>query len=181
MVLPIQSNPIPIQSHPRQSTRPGFCLGSTKPLHSFSAYRTDYRHRRVLRRVGPSIRSLIYDDAIHWHLFLCSSSLSSPPTHQDSPKLTSSLSLSSIHKSVIVTPAILSDWYSQTSDSLMSMFNRLIKMVAQIKLNTGHSLPQIGFGTWQSAPGEVDNAVYEALKAGYRYIVTFFLPSIKPS
>ncbi|BEI81675.1 hypothetical protein CcaverHIS002_0208350 [Cutaneotrichosporon cavernicola] len=34
----------------------------------------------------------------------------------------------------------------------------------------GLKIPQIGFGTWQSAPGEVEKAVAEALKAGYRHI-----------
>lgn len=37
-------------------------------------------------------------------------------------------------------------------------------------LNTGAKIPTLGFGTWQSAPGEVGNAVYEALKAGYRHL-----------
>ncbi|OJJ43931.1 hypothetical protein ASPZODRAFT_168775 [Penicilliopsis zonata CBS 506.65] len=40
----------------------------------------------------------------------------------------------------------------------------------KVTLNTGASLPQLGFGTWQSAPGEVGEAVYEALKAGYRHL-----------
>jgi L-glyceraldehyde reductase len=31
-------------------------------------------------------------------------------------------------------------------------------------------MPQIGYGTWQAAPGEVGNGVYEALKAGYRHL-----------
>ncbi|KAJ5484194.1 hypothetical protein N7539_005990 [Penicillium diatomitis] len=40
----------------------------------------------------------------------------------------------------------------------------------KVTLNTGAPIPQLGFGTWQSAPGEVGNAVYEALKAGYRHL-----------
>ncbi|EEH18250.2 hypothetical protein PABG_00813 [Paracoccidioides brasiliensis Pb03] len=37
-------------------------------------------------------------------------------------------------------------------------------------LNTGHHIPLLGYGTWQSAPGEVGAGVFEALKAGYRHL-----------
>jgi len=37
-------------------------------------------------------------------------------------------------------------------------------------LNTGASIPQLGFGTWQSEPGQVKAAVLEALKAGYKHL-----------
>ncbi|KAH7171352.1 NADP-dependent oxidoreductase domain-containing protein [Dactylonectria macrodidyma] len=37
-------------------------------------------------------------------------------------------------------------------------------------LNSGHKIPLLGYGTWQSAPGEVGAGVYEALKAGYRHL-----------
>ncbi|KAJ5973139.1 Aldo/keto reductase subgroup [Penicillium vulpinum] len=40
----------------------------------------------------------------------------------------------------------------------------------KVTLNSGHQIPQLGFGTWQSAPGKVGEAVYEALKAGYRHL-----------
>ncbi|KAK4051780.1 hypothetical protein OIO90_004604 [Microbotryomycetes sp. JL221] len=43
-------------------------------------------------------------------------------------------------------------------------------MVKHVKLNTGHEIPLVGFGTWQSAPKEVETAVYEALKAGYTHL-----------
>ncbi|KAF5371310.1 hypothetical protein D9758_004209 [Tetrapyrgos nigripes] len=39
-----------------------------------------------------------------------------------------------------------------------------------ITLNNGVKMPQIGLGTWQSAPGEVENAVDIALRAGYKHI-----------
>lgn len=31
---------------------------------------------------------------------------------------------------------------------------------------------QLGYGTWQAGPGEVGNGVYEALKIGYRHLVS---------
>ncbi|KAL1608884.1 mitochondrial glycerol dehydrogenase Gld1 [Nothophoma quercina] len=39
-----------------------------------------------------------------------------------------------------------------------------------VTLNTGYKIPQLGYGTWQAAPGEVGNGVYEALKIGYRHL-----------
>ena len=38
-------------------------------------------------------------------------------------------------------------------------------------LNTGAKIPSLGFGTWQDKDAQVD-AVYEAIKAGYRHIDT---------
>ncbi|KAM0755085.1 NADPH-dependent aldehyde reductase [Meredithblackwellia eburnea MCA 4105] len=43
-------------------------------------------------------------------------------------------------------------------------------MVQQIKLNSGFTIPNLGFGTWQAPPGEVKQAVEAALKAGYRHL-----------
>lgn len=37
-------------------------------------------------------------------------------------------------------------------------------------LNTGAEIPAVGFGTWQAAPKEVEKAVEEALRQGYRHI-----------
>ena len=40
-----------------------------------------------------------------------------------------------------------------------------------LKLNTGATIPALGFGTWQDKDAQED-AVLEALKAGYRHIDT---------
>lgn len=40
----------------------------------------------------------------------------------------------------------------------------------KVTLNTGATIPQLGFGTWQAEPGQVEAAVFEALKAGYRHL-----------
>jgi len=37
-------------------------------------------------------------------------------------------------------------------------------------LNTGAKIPAVGFGTWQAKPHEVEKAVEEALKQGYKHI-----------
>lgn len=44
-------------------------------------------------------------------------------------------------------------------------------MPTKFKLNTGAEIPAIGFGTWQDA-SEQEDAVAEAIKAGYRHIDT---------
>ncbi|CCO26644.1 hypothetical protein BN14_00673 [Rhizoctonia solani AG-1 IB] len=42
--------------------------------------------------------------------------------------------------------------------------------IPKVKLNNGVEIPALGLGTWQSKPEEVTNAVYHALKSGYRHI-----------
>lgn len=42
-------------------------------------------------------------------------------------------------------------------------------------LNNGDRWKGIGLGTWKSKPGEVEKAVYEALKCGYRHIDCAFI------
>ncbi|XP_062231559.1 NADPH-dependent aldo-keto reductase, chloroplastic-like [Phragmites australis] len=43
-------------------------------------------------------------------------------------------------------------------------------MAGQFVLNTGAKIPSVGLGTWQAEPGVVGDAVFAAVKAGYRHI-----------
>lgn len=44
--------------------------------------------------------------------------------------------------------------------------------VAQITMNDGHVIPQLGFGTFKTPPADTERAVAEALAVGYRHIDT---------
>lgn len=48
-----------------------------------------------------------------------------------------------------------------------------------LTLNTGAKIPGIGFGTWQDKEAQED-AVYEAIKAGYRHIDTARIYGTEP-
>ncbi|KAJ0159407.1 D-galacturonate reductase [Colletotrichum tanaceti] len=49
--------------------------------------------------------------------------------------------------------------------------SRTSKMASQtFKLNSGYEIPAVALGTWQSAPGEVKDAVSYAIKIGYKAI-----------
>uniref|UniRef100_A0A0D9WH92 NADP-dependent oxidoreductase domain-containing protein n=1 Tax=Leersia perrieri TaxID=77586 RepID=A0A0D9WH92_9ORYZ len=43
-------------------------------------------------------------------------------------------------------------------------------MARHFVLNTGAKIPSVGLGTWQAEPGVVGDAIYTAVKAGYRHI-----------
>ena len=63
---------------------------------------------------------------------------------------------------------------SRISSPISAHIQRQQRTMASItthKLNTGQSIPAIGFGTWQDKDDQ-EKAVTEALKAGYRHIDT---------
>lgn len=56
---------------------------------------------------------------------------------------------------------------------------RMASRTTHAKLNTGANIPALGFGTWQDKDAQAD-AVYEALKAGYRHIDTARIYGTEP-
>jgi alcohol dehydrogenase (NADP+) len=50
----------------------------------------------------------------------------------------------------------------------------------QLKLNSGHDIPALGFGTWQDKDAQED-AVFEALQAGFRHIDTARVYGTEPA
>lgn len=45
-----------------------------------------------------------------------------------------------------------------------------MSLKTNLPLNDGNQIPQIGLGTWLSKPGEVEHAVEQAVKDGYRHL-----------
>ena len=43
-------------------------------------------------------------------------------------------------------------------------------LTESMTLNNGCKMPLLGLGTWQAKPGDVAEAVYQAIKSGYRHI-----------
>jgi alcohol dehydrogenase (NADP+) len=75
---------------------------------------------------------------------------------------------------------------SQVSQQLSSQapIRQQLRMAStantQFKLNTGASIPAIGFGTWQDKEAQ-ESAVIAALKAGYRHIDTARIYGTEPA
>ncbi|WVZ98825.1 hypothetical protein U9M48_044205 [Paspalum notatum var. saurae] len=58
------------------------------------------------------------------------------------------------------------------SSTLLSFFLPILclEMARSFLLNTGARIPSLGLGTWQIEHGAVTDAIYAAVKAGYRHI-----------
>lgn len=83
------------------------------------------------------------------------------------------------------TSKIASSRLTQLSTRCSSnQFSRKASTMASLhtkqKLNTGAEIPAVGFGTWQDA-GAQEDAVTEALKAGYRHIDTARIYGTEPA
>jgi len=50
------------------------------------------------------------------------------------------------------------------------MNGTMISRVPQIRMNSGHKIPQLGFGTWLAGKDEIGRAVLDAIDVGYRHI-----------
>lgn len=81
----------------------------------------------------------------------------------------SSLFLVSLYSSLWTSIRALSIMQSTSTITAPTCNN----ILSRIRLNDGHSIPFFGLGVYQSrAGGETENAVYTALKEGYRHIDT---------
>ena len=57
--------------------------------------------------------------------------------------------------------------------TLVSCGSSVSKLKDHVVLNSGHKMPLRGFGTsnLKAKPNQVKEAVYQALKTGYRYMI----------
>ena len=74
---------------------------------------------------------------------------------------------------------------TKTASSRLSQISKQLApharaMSTKFKLNTGAEIPAIGFGTWQDKDAQ-EQAVAEALKAGYRHIDTARIYGTEPA
>ena len=59
---------------------------------------------------------------------------------------------------------------TQTSTALQPTHKHCLSALQSVVLNSGHKIPRIGLGTWKSEQGQVRDAVYSAIRAGYRHV-----------
>lgn len=66
-------------------------------------------------------------------------------------------------------------WMSEDGESILAhveVSDAATDSVPQIELNSGHRIPQLGYGVFRVAPDETERYVSEALELGYRHLDT---------
>lgn len=58
------------------------------------------------------------------------------------------------------------------TDFVLAKENTMKKLSMNVELNSGYEMPTLGLGTWTLTGETCENAVYAALKSGYRLIDT---------
>jgi glycerol 2-dehydrogenase (NADP+) len=71
-----------------------------------------------------------------------------------------------------MNPSLANFILKKTPDSIL---HPKPNMNTALPLNTGATIPALGFGTWQSRSGEAKTSVAHAIKAGYRHIDTAYV------
>jgi glycerol 2-dehydrogenase (NADP+) len=71
-----------------------------------------------------------------------------------------------------MNPSLAKFMLQKTPDSILSPKP---SMDTPLPLNTGATIPALGFGTWQSRGGEAKKAVAHAIEAGYRHFDTAYV------
>ena len=61
-------------------------------------------------------------------------------------------------------------YFSPSTDTPADFAADIAQRVPKGKLRSGYEIPLVGLGTWKAEKGQVRDAVYSALKAGYRHI-----------
>jgi glycerol 2-dehydrogenase (NADP+) len=71
-----------------------------------------------------------------------------------------------------MNPSLANFILKKTPDSVL---HPKPSMNTPLPLNTGATIPALGFGTWQSRSGDAKKAVAHAIEAGYRHIDTAYV------
>jgi len=99
----------------------------------------------------------------------CTRLFSSPSSNSTTtpPRLFSLLHTSTFNPRHLPKPLPRQTFNFRFSSTTTTSVNTSAKM-ATIKLNTGHAMPQVGFGLWKVDNATCADTVYNAIKVGYR-------------
>ena len=80
----------------------------------------------------------------------------------------------------MIEGTIASSRLTQLSSQIAPQARTMAILNTKLPLNTGAKIPAVGFGIWQDKDAQED-AVTEALKAGYRHIDTARIYGTEPA